>query len=265
MARDILVLWRWSEALDSEGQGGSFDSIGGQMKAVHKGDRLFICATSADELYLLGLLQVRKVAKERSPGLRAEFGNYRAICRNLSGKFQILPLAKRKWQLRFLNTESDRLDPHVRLALQLRAHRFLSDHSADLLAKILGEKVALVERECRFLEGERRAAQMSRSVRNAALRVAAKRRWGTRCYCCGFSFQEFYGSVAEGFAIIHHLHPLGNSDSQVRATSVEDVRIVCANCHYILHREDPPLGIDELKRRIGKRWKMWSDEGVEAR
>src|SRR5262245_54538485 len=132
MARNVLVLWRWSEALECDGLGGHFSSIGGQMKAVHRGDRLFICTTSADELYLLGLLQVRKVVKERRPGVRAEFGDYRAICRNLGGTFKILPLAKRKWQLRFVNTESDRLDPDVTLALQVRAHRFLSDESADL-------------------------------------------------------------------------------------------------------------------------------------
>lgn len=235
------------------------------MKAVHKGDRLFICATSADELYLLGLLQVSRVMKERSAGLRAEFGDYRAVCRNLSGVFKILPLGKRKWQLRFVNTDSDRLDPDVTLALQVRAHRFLSDRSAALLSKMFGEEVAAVERECRFLEGERRAAQVIRNVRNATLRVVAKGRWGTRCYCCGFSFEEFYGPLGEDFAIIHHLDPLGDSDGQARETSVEDVRIVCANCHYILHRENPPLGVDELKRRIGKRWTIWTDEGIEAR
>jgi 5-methylcytosine-specific restriction protein A len=71
--------------------------------------------------------------------------------------------------------------------------------------------------------------------------------------------------VGEEFAIVHHLDPLGNSDGQARETFVEVVRIVCANCHYILHRENPPLGIDELKRQIGKRWTIWSDAGVKAR
>jgi hypothetical protein len=142
-------------------------------------------------LYLLGWLQVREVVKERSPGLRAKFGNYQATCRNLGGVFKILPLGKRKWQLRFVNTESDRLAPDVALALQVRVHRFLSDGSANLLTKMLGEEVASVERERCFVEGERRAAQMARSVSNPTLRVAAKRRCWTRCYCCGFSFEEF--------------------------------------------------------------------------
>jgi hypothetical protein len=234
------------------------------MKAVNKGDRLFICATTAEELYLLGLLQVRKVVKERSRGLQKEFGHYRADCRNLSGVFKILPLGKQKRQLRFVNTDSDRLDPNITLALQVRAHRFLSDDSADLLTKILGEDVASVERERRFLEGERRAARTARAVRSAALRVAAKRHWGPRCYCCGFSFEEFYGPAGEGFAIIHHLDPLGYSAGQSRKTSVEDVRIVCANCHYILHRQNTPLGVDDLKQRIGRRWTMWSRKGIQA-
>src|SRR5260370_9993997 len=104
---------------------------------------------------------------------------------------------------------------------------------------------------------------MTRSgIRSARLRIAAKRRWGTRCYCCGLSFEDFYGSVGEGFVIIHHLNPLGNSDSQARATSVDDVRVVCANCHYIIHGVSPPLGADELKKRIGKKWTTWSDDGV---
>jgi hypothetical protein len=137
MARNILILWRRTEAEGSAGEA-HFDSVGGQMKAVRKDDRLFICATRDGELYLLGLLQVRQVVKERSAGLRAEFGPYRAVCRNLSGPFKVLPVGKRKWQLRFVNTDSKRLDPNVMLALQLRAHRFLSDDSADLLSKMLG-------------------------------------------------------------------------------------------------------------------------------
>lgn len=235
------------------------------MKAVNKDDRLFICATAADELYLLGLLQVRKVVKERSPGLQANFGNYRAICRNLSGNFQIIPLGKRKWQLRFVNTDSDRLNPDIKLALQVRSHRFLNADSADLLAKMLGEDVAAVEREHRFIEGERRAIQTIRSVRSAALRVAAKHRWGYRCYCCGFNFEEFYGAWGKDFAIIHHLDALGNSDGKPRATTVEKVRIVCANCHYILHREKEPLDVEKLKRRLARKWTPWSSRGVRAR
>jgi 5-methylcytosine-specific restriction protein A len=71
--------------------------------------------------------------------------------------------------------------------------------------------------------------------------------------------------VGKEFAIIHHLDPLGHSNGQSRETSVEDVRIVCANCHYILHRQDQPLDVDKLKRQISRKWTTWSSKGVKAR
>src|SRR5262245_33758563 len=101
MSRDLLVLWRWRDALDYEGQR-HHDSVGSQMKGLAKGDRLFICATTGNELYLLGLLQVQKVIPERNQKLRLEYGTYWAKCRNLSGPFRIIPLGRRKWQLRFV-------------------------------------------------------------------------------------------------------------------------------------------------------------------
>ena len=269
MARNILVLWRWQEALWCKGRQLS-SSIGNQMQGVTKNDRLFICATTSNELYLLGLLQVRKVVKETKSS--DEYGSFRAICQNLSGKFKILPLGQRKWQLRFVNTNSLRLNPNVRLALQVRTHRFLSDDSADLLTTMLGKKLAsnerirrFSERELRYVEGQRRAAKMVRSVRNPHLRLAAKNHWGMCCCCCGFNFGEFYGEAGEDFAIIHHLDPLADSKGESRETGVEDVRIVCANCHYILHSEDPPIKINELKQQIMHKWTTWSNRGVRRR
>src|SRR5262245_49849059 len=115
-----------------------FSPIGNRLRTAMRGDRLFVCATVADELYLMGLLQVQKVAKERSAILRERFGGWRARCRNLGGPFKILAIGRHKWQLRFVNSQSDRLDPNIKLAMQIRAHRFLSDESAELLEKLLG-------------------------------------------------------------------------------------------------------------------------------
>jgi hypothetical protein len=266
MGRNIMVLWRWSEALACEGDASrQFNPIGSQLRTARRGDRLFVCATVADELYLLGLLKVQEILKERSAVLREQFGDWRARCRNLGGPFKILALGRHKSQLRFVNSQSDRLDPTIKLAMQVRAHRFLSEESAELLERLLGSGVAARERERRFIEGERRAAKMARSVRSAALRLAAKHRWGVRCYCCGFSFEEFYDSPGKDFAIIHHIAPFGKSDGDVRETSVEDVRIVCANCHYIIHRPEETLDVEMLKRRIARRWTNWTEGGIRTR
>lgn len=60
-----------------------------------------------------------------------------------------------------------------------------------------------------------------------------------QCEVCGFSFEQCYGEIGAGFAEIHHRTPLHKSDD-VRLTKLEDLAIVCANCHCMLHRKPFP-------------------------
>lgn len=132
MARKLLILWRYEEALASYGVE-ELDSVGSQMENVEAGDHLFICATTKSRLYLLGELKVRSVARERDRAAQRDFGRYRADCENLSGPFGLIPLNEYTWQIRFINTRQDRLNPHSQLGMQLLSHRDLSDQSAKLL------------------------------------------------------------------------------------------------------------------------------------
>lgn len=92
--RDLLVLWRHSEALQCEGDDDITNSVGGQMRHVEKGDRLFVCSTAQNELFLLGVLHVEAVKRERSPTARHLFGSHRADCTNESGGFPCHPARK---------------------------------------------------------------------------------------------------------------------------------------------------------------------------
>ncbi len=113
-----------------------------------------------------------------------------------------------------------------------------------------------------FAEGIKRT--VARAERNARLRVAAKEKWGMKCYCCGFDFEQFYGSMARGAAVVHHLE-LFTSNDKKRKTTVEDVRVVCANCHYVLHLTKSPMGVDDLKKVVSKSWHRWSENGYERK
>jgi hypothetical protein len=111
-----------------------------------------------------------------------------------------------------------------------------------------------------FLEGEKRAT--ATTVRNAQLRIAAKEHWGFTCYCCGFDFAQFYGAFATGSAIVHHLEIFASGAGKRRRSTLEDVRVICANCHYVIHRTDPPMDVDELKSLIAESWNPWSRDGI---
>lgn len=111
-----------------------------------------------------------------------------------------------------------------------------------------------------FLEGEKRATLTT--VRSAKLRDAAKQHWGVDCYCCGFEFADFYGSFAVGSAIVHHLELFTSAKGKRRRSTVDDVRVVCANCHYFINLTNPPMGVDELRELLAERWNRWSPKGM---
>lgn len=69
------------------------------------------------------------------------------------------------------------------------------------------------------------------------------------CEVCGFDFQSFFGDLGEGFCEVHHLKPLSKMDGEVE-TTLEDLAIVCSNCHRILHRKNPMLTLSRLRKAI---------------
>ncbi|MFW1773998.1 HNH endonuclease [Acinetobacter genomosp. 33YU] len=71
------------------------------------------------------------------------------------------------------------------------------------------------------------------------------------CEVCHFDFEKNYGEIGKEFCEVHHLIPLNQSDSIVK-TNLEDLAIVCSNCHRMLHKGQPLLEIHELKMLLNK-------------
>ncbi|EKS35988.1 hypothetical protein HMPREF9696_02200 [Afipia clevelandensis ATCC 49720] len=101
-----------------------------------------------------------------------------------------------------------------------------------------------------YQEGEAFRSERTFFARNAALRDDAIKAHGLRCVVCSFDFQETYGEIGTGYIEVHHLHPLSLAAQEagtVVSLTVEDVRPLCANCHRMAHRRQPPFSIEELK------------------
>ncbi len=60
---------------------------------------------------------------------------------------------------------------------------------------------------------------------------------------------ERYGEIGDGYIEGHHTKPISEM-SENEQTKVEDIALVCANCHRMLHRKRPWLSITELKNLI---------------
>ncbi|MFI5151325.1 MAG: HNH endonuclease [Bacteroidia bacterium] len=69
------------------------------------------------------------------------------------------------------------------------------------------------------------------------------------CEACQFNFEFRYGVLGSGFIECHHKVPLFKTDLE-KVTRLEDLALVCSNCHRMLHRSIDTLTVENLKRLI---------------
>jgi 5-methylcytosine-specific restriction protein A len=101
-----------------------------------------------------------------------------------------------------------------------------------------------------FFEGIKRTITVNSYERNSKARELCVKHWKAVCVVCGFDFETTYGELGKGFIHVHHLIPVSQVGKTYQVNPVNDLRPVCPNCHSMLHRKEPPLEIDELKKRL---------------
>jgi hypothetical protein len=108
-----------------------------------------------------------------------------------------------------------------------------------------------------YVEGKRAKREISFFARNPRLVRDAKDRYGAKCMACTFQYDRRYPEIGDGYIEVHHLDPLSERSStkaNQRLTNLEQVSVLCANCHRMIHRLIRKLGravsIDEFKNWI---------------
>jgi hypothetical protein len=88
------------------------------------------------------------------------------------------------------------------------------------------------------------------SALTKAKKAEAENKYGKlSCEVCGFLFTARYGQHGSGFIECHHREPLKTITGGGKKVRLEDLALVCANCHRMLHRKDWP-SIDQLRLRL---------------
>ncbi|MEU3458333.1 HNH endonuclease [Streptomyces sp. NPDC006733] len=77
------------------------------------------------------------------------------------------------------------------------------------------------------------------------------------CEVCSFNFARTYGTLGDGYVEVHHVVPLHASGETV--TSLDDLALLCSNCHRMCHRSagagEPwrtPATLRDLVQREGR-------------
>jgi hypothetical protein len=108
--------------------------------------------------------------------------------------------------------------------------------------------------EAEFPEGRILYRRHRQRERNALLVKRAKARALKRdgklaCAACGFEFRTVYGLVGRDFIEAHHTRPLAELTDE-RPARIEEIALVCSNCHRMIHRKRPWLRMNDLAKLI---------------
>jgi hypothetical protein len=118
--------------------------------------------------------------------------------------------------------------------------------SADIKKlETLTKEAKRVIRQREVLEGKESKKEAIFRSRNQALILAKKANSDYRCEVCGFSFGEKYGKIGRNYIIAHHLRLIASGISK---NTLDDIALLCANCHSMVHTKNPPISINELRK-----------------
>lgn len=156
-------------------------------------------------------------------------------------------------------TRGNRLDGDVLLEFIAEPAR-MSQLAAEIRSTIRSGEVTSIPddeidaEEISVREGRLVVARHLRRERSPKLRRAklAKVKAAGRliaCEVCTFNFAARYGQLGSDYIEVHHVLPL-HASGPVQ-TRLEDLALVCANCHRMIHRSSPWLTPNELRQQLG--------------
>jgi predicted HNH restriction endonuclease len=99
--------------------------------------------------------------------------------------------------------------------------------------------------------GEGRKRLVMHIVRERDRKLVAQKKASVdpaTCEVCGFNSREKYDV---DYCEVHHLIPLADLEEGTK-TKLDDLAIVCANCHRILHLQYPPMTLEKLRRQLNQ-------------
>jgi 5-methylcytosine-specific restriction endonuclease McrA len=105
-----------------------------------------------------------------------------------------------------------------------------------------------------FIEGRERFELHKRKERNHEISILKKGKilkntGKLSCEVCGFDFYQIYGDRGYGFIECHHNNPISEL-TEASPITLENLSLLCSNCHRMIHRAKPWISVNELKNIV---------------
>ena len=86
-------------------------------------------------------------------------------------------------------------------------------------------------------------------IKKKAIQAFIQQNGSIFCEVCNFSFEEKYGTIGQGFIEVHHLKPISEY-AEDEYTTIENLKLVCSNCHRMIHRGEPADMFFSLREKL---------------
>jgi 5-methylcytosine-specific restriction enzyme A len=73
-----------------------------------------------------------------------------------------------------------------------------------------------------------------------------------KCEACDFLMDRTYHCLPADVFEVHHRLPLADAMAKVE-TRLEDLAILCANCHRAIHKSQPLIGVEAFRAQYIRR------------
>jgi hypothetical protein len=104
-----------------------------------------------------------------------------------------------------------------------------------------------------LIEGAKKVVTVNAYERNIKAREGCLKKYGTKCWICGFDASKVYGSEYSGKIEVHHLTPISSIGKEYEI-ALDDLRPVCPNCHMIIHaNRNHILSIEDVQDLLAAR------------
>ena len=118
----------------------------------------------------------------------------------------------------------------------------------------LNDEISYTQEDSSYEEGKLLLKEHVKRERNSTLIKKAKELFIKKhghlfCQSCGFDFEKTYGELGRNFIEAHHVKPVSQL-KEGEKTKVSDIKMLCSNCHSMIHRDARAFNLLCFKDKI---------------
>ena len=122
-------------------------------------------------------------------------------------------------------------------------------YTKSLINYIYPDEISPMD-EVSIPEGAKMRVTVNKYERSKKARQECIEHWKAICAVCELEFINRYGYIGDGFIHVHHKTPISKIGKKYKINPINDLIPVCPNCHSMIHKNNPPFTIDEVKKML---------------